>query len=141
VPLLANAAAAVVDVGLAVALIPSFDAVGAALANIGGLLTYGAVVNLSTARLARPIVLEPRSLGRGVVAAGLAGLGGWAVISEVAGLLGLIAACVVIIAVYAGLARTLRILPRGDAFWLDAALGHHLGGRIGRMCKLWARES
>jgi O-antigen/teichoic acid export membrane protein len=141
VPLLANAAAAVVDVGLAVALIPSFDAVGAALANIGGLLTYGAVVNLSTARLARPIVLEPRSLGRGAVAAGLAGLSGWAVMSEVAGLLGLIAACVVIIAVYAGLARTLRILPRGDAFWLDVALGHHLGGRVGRVCKLCARES
>jgi O-antigen/teichoic acid export membrane protein len=138
IPLIANALAAVVDLGLAAVLIPRLDAIGAAVANVGGVLAYGAVMNASAARLVGPLSLELRALARGATAAGLAGLAGWAVIEHVAGFPGLVAASAVVIALYSALARALRILPHGDALWLEGALGRQLKGVLGRACRLCA---
>jgi O-antigen/teichoic acid export membrane protein len=135
-PVIASAAAAVVDIGLALLLIPSLHAVGAAIANVGGVLTYGVIVNVQAARLTGRVTLEPGALVRGAVAAALAGVAGWVLIHEVSGLIGLVAALAVVLVVYAGLARVLRILPGSDASWLESALGDRLPGGVGRVLRL-----
>jgi len=138
VPLVANVAAAVVDVGLAIALIPSLEAVGAAIANVGALVVFGVVQIVAAIRLTAPVELRPAALLRSVAAVGAAGLAGWAVIDSVPGVGGLFAAGAVVVSVYALLAVALRILPSDDAAWLDRAAGSHLGGAVGRACRLCA---
>jgi O-antigen/teichoic acid export membrane protein len=135
VPLLANGVAAAVDIGLAAVLVHRLDAVGAAIANTGGVLVYGAIVGVSAGRLVVPVDLDIRSLVESAVAAGLAAAAGWAVVHEVSGLEGFGAACVVVAALYLVGARALRILPHRDEQWLEGALGDRLGRVVGRACR------
>jgi O-antigen/teichoic acid export membrane protein len=131
-PLIANGVAAAVDVGLAAALVPRLDAVGAAIANTSGALVYGGIVGVSAARLVVPVDLDLRSLVEGAVAAGLATAAGFAVVEEVGGFAGFCAACLVVVVLYLIAARALRIIPHRDEQWLEGALGRRFGPVVGR---------
>jgi O-antigen/teichoic acid export membrane protein len=132
---MANAAAAVVDVGLAAVLVPRLDAVGAAIANSSGALVYGGIVGVNASRLVLPVDLDLRSLVAGTFAAGLATAAGWAVVARVDGFAGFCAAFVVVVVLYLAVARTLRIIPHRDEQWLEGAVGRRFGPLAGRACK------
>jgi O-antigen/teichoic acid export membrane protein len=136
--LVASATAAVVDVGLAAILVPLLDAIGAATANVAGLIAYTTLVATSAMRFARPVTLEARTLTRGSAAAVVSGGVGWVVLDYVAGVEGLVAACGAVLGVYAVLARTLRVVPYSEAIWLEHALGPRLGAAVGRACRFCA---
>jgi O-antigen/teichoic acid export membrane protein len=135
VPLMANAFAAAVDVGLAALLVPRLDAVGAAIANTSGALVYGGIVGVNAGRLVVPVDLDLRSLFVGVVATAVAAAAGWAVVAQVDGFAGLCAAFVVVVVLYLAGARALRIIPHRDEQWLEGALGRRFGPVAGRACR------
>ena len=130
--LAASAFAAAVDIGLSVLLIPRYDAVGAALANVGAQIVLATTLLAAIHWLAGPPRLERRAIFRAVVASiatGLVAYGVNALLPDAAAVgVGLVAGT----ATFVLLATTLRILPRGDAAWLDETLGRHLHGQAGR---------
>jgi O-antigen/teichoic acid export membrane protein len=130
-PLLAGAFAAVVNIALALLLIPPLDATGAALANSGAQIAATVPLYVAARRLSGPVRWEVGSLLRcGVASAGcaLAALGMIALVGGAAGVtLGIAAGT----ATFAALALGLRVLAADDAAWLDGHLGQAFGGRAG----------
>lgn len=139
-PLIAGAAAAVVNVALAFALIPGMDAVGAAWANVGGQLAAAGAVVWPAARAAGGLEWRPAELLRGVLAAGGSGVAAWAVVQLVGGVGGVVLGIAVGVAVFGALAAGLRVLAADDAAWADAVGGHLLGGRAGVLIRRAARR-
>jgi O-antigen/teichoic acid export membrane protein len=138
VTLAANAVGAVIDVGLAAALVPVLDARGAALANAGGQGTYSLFVLGASARILGAAEWHLWTLARGVVAAAGGGAAGWAVLHGLGGVSGLLAGGIAVVAAYAALAVVLRVLAVEDAEWLERAVGGRAGGVVGRLCRLCA---
>jgi O-antigen/teichoic acid export membrane protein len=116
---IAGLAATVVDIGLAFLLIPSYDAVGAAIANGAAVLVAGLPCLWLAASLHRPVDLSLAPLARAVVlslaVAGAAWAGLWAI--------GTLAAVLAGVVVGFGAALVLRPLAAADAEWLASALG------------------
>jgi O-antigen/teichoic acid export membrane protein len=136
-PLVAGLAGAVVNIGLDFALIPRFDAVGAAFANVGAQLSAGLPVLVYALHELRPVRWSPGSLARTLGASLGAGLVAWACAAGIDGVLGLLAGLVAGPAAFAFLAAALRILPADDARWLDEAAGGF--GRVLRpLTRRWA---
>jgi O-antigen/teichoic acid export membrane protein len=136
----ASAFAAVVDLGLAAALVPPFDAVGAALANAGAQLASGIPVILAARREFGELDWDAGAMLRTAVASGGAGLAAFGVVYGLDGIAGLLLGLAAGVAVFALLAATVKILPADDARWLDGALGRFAGGRLGRFALLCARR-
>ena len=135
IPLVIETAAAVLNIGLAFALVPGHGAVGAAVANIAA-QTMGAILVLAYSLVAVGAPQwRPFSLWRAAVAAAAAGLAGWAAVLLLPDAAGLAVGSVAAAGVFAGLAFALRILPREDAIWLDAHAGERLGGLVGTFCR------
>jgi O-antigen/teichoic acid export membrane protein len=130
-PLLAMAFAAVVDIGLALLLVPELDAIGAAIANVGGQVALAVPLLIASVRATGRPRLEAGALVRAAVASALAGLGAWAA-TMLDGLAGVVAGMLVFTLLFTALAWALRILPTDDAGWLDDAIGARFGGRLGR---------
>lgn len=118
----ANAAAAAIDVALAVTLAGPLGARGAALANLSGQVVYSAAVLGYTLRLVGRERLDA-AIVRGAAASAGAGAAAWAVQNWVAGAPGLAAGAVAFVVAFAALAPVLRIVPRQDLGWLLGALG------------------
>jgi len=133
-PLVAGAGAAVVNVALAFALIPGLDAIGAALANVGGQLAAAAVV-VPAVRAANGIDWRWGPVVRGVVAAAAAGGAARAILETVGGVPGIVLAVLAGVAVFTLLAALLRVLSPDDAAWADATAGHLAGGRVGALLR------
>jgi O-antigen/teichoic acid export membrane protein len=133
-PLTANAVGAAVDVALAFALVPSLDANGAAIANAAGQGAYALVVLAAATRIVSPVEWRLGSLVRNLVASGIAGLAGWAVVQSLDGFSGVAAAAVALVLAYAVLAAVLRPLPADDARWLEEAIPIRGIARICRLC-------
>jgi O-antigen/teichoic acid export membrane protein len=129
-PIIANAVAAVVDVGLALALIPSLDANGAAIANAAGQGTFALILLIFAGRLVRPVDWRPSMVVRALVASVCVGLVGWACVIWLDGFPGLAVGLVASIVAFAALATTLRILPSDDARWAEQAFGDRVGGLV-----------
>jgi O-antigen/teichoic acid export membrane protein len=136
----ASALAAVVDVGLAAALVPPFDAVGAALANAGAQLAAGIPIIVAARRTFGEIDWAPGALLRTAVASAAAGLAALGVVLALGGVAGLLLGLFTGVAVFALAAATVKILPADDARWLAGALGRIGGGRLGRLALLCARR-
>jgi O-antigen/teichoic acid export membrane protein len=134
VPLLWGLAGAVVNIGLDFLLIPPFDALGAAFANIGGQLSAGLPVLVYAVRLLRPVDWSPGALARTVTASAGAGLAAWAPAAALGGVGGLVLGLAAGAVAFVALAAALRILPAEDARWLDEAAG----GRLGPLTRAWA---
>jgi O-antigen/teichoic acid export membrane protein len=133
--LLASAVATVVDIGLALLLIPRYGATGAALANSGAQLTAVVVMVAATVRLLPGLTLHVRPLLANAIASAGSGAAAYAAGDAVGGPAGLGAGIVAGVLVYAAGAAALRVLSTEDARWLDAELGHRLGGGVGRLAR------
>jgi O-antigen/teichoic acid export membrane protein len=122
----AGLVATVVDVALAFALIPSLDAIGAAIANGAAVLVAGVPCLALVVSLHRPVSLPVGPLLRAVVLSLL--VAGAAYVALEA--LGAIASVVAGVLVGVGAALVLRPLAAEDASWLSDALGEGVAGRL-----------
>jgi O-antigen/teichoic acid export membrane protein len=111
--------ATVVDIGLAFLLIPSMDAVGAAIANGAAIIVAGVPCLALAVSLHRPVSLPVAPLLRAVVLSLAVALAAWVGLT----LLDSIASVVFGVAVGFGAALLLRPLSADDARWLSGALG------------------
>jgi O-antigen/teichoic acid export membrane protein len=133
-PIVVGVVAAVIDIGLASALVPPLDAVGAAVANIAAQLVAVVLGGAYAIRLAGTIEVSPTHLLR-MGAASAAGAG-CALLALRLGdgvgpfLVAVAAGC----GSFAVLALILRVLPRKDAEWLADRLDNRTGRYVGRIC-------
>jgi len=137
--LASGAVGAAANIALDFALIPHYDAVGAALANAGGQLVSGLPVLVYAIRRIGVRHWEPWPLARTLLASIVAGVAAWLVQHWLAGVAGLLVALAAASVVFAGLAVALRILTVSDAVWLDDLIGRLFGGRLGRLIRICAR--
>jgi O-antigen/teichoic acid export membrane protein len=140
-PVLASGLAAGLNIALAFALVPSYDAVGAAIANLAAQVLAAVVMLRIASRAAQAGSWDLAALVRPLLAAAGAGLVAWAVLQGVSGVAGVVLASVAGGLAYAALAFGLRMLTADDAAWLDDQIGHQLGGRVGRMARLAGRRA
>jgi O-antigen/teichoic acid export membrane protein len=132
----AGLVATVVNITLAFALIPSLDAVGAAIANGAAILVAGVPCLVLASRLHAPVDLPAGPLLRALALALVVAAASGAVLltlgtGAIATLLGVIAGTLA----FAASAALLRPLAAEDAAWLAGALGGTAGRfvtRIGR---------
>ncbi len=117
----ASAIAAAVNIGLALLLIPSLDAAGAALANAGAQVAAGVPVIWAARRAFGPIDWRLGSLGRTVASSAVAGVVALAPVVLLGGITGLILGLGAGTAVFVAAATTVKILPADDAAWLGGA--------------------
>ncbi len=135
VPLVANAIAALADVGLAFALVPHLNANGAAIANAAGQATYSLIMLAAAERIVAQVAWRGGVLVRNAVAATVGGLAAWGVLEELGGgIAGLIGGAVVLVAIYGALAVLLRVIPGEDAAWLEETMPQPVVRRICRLC-------
>lgn len=132
VPVAVAAVAAVVNVSLDFALIPSHEAVGAGLANSGAQLVAAVII---TAYACRRVDTMPWDL-RTTAAVAVAGFATWGAATAVAtaleGFPALAAATVAGAIAFVAATRLLGALRPDDAEWLVGAVGERLNGFGGR---------
>jgi O-antigen/teichoic acid export membrane protein len=141
IPFLSGLVAAAVNIGLAFALVPAYDATGAALAS-----------SIAQVTAALPPILYAHRFVRGVhwragfvvrVALAAAGGGGVAAgcVIVIGGVPGVLAGALAGLGAFVAIAGATRMLPRDDAAWLDSTIGGLVGGRVGRLVRFWAEPS
>jgi O-antigen/teichoic acid export membrane protein len=123
VPVIAGIVATVVDLTLAGLLVPSFEAIGAAVANVCAQLISALVVLLYSIRLVGGVDVAPGHLGKVGLATGAAAAASLGILELGDHAVTLVPAMVVGTIVFALLARGLRILPREDGHWLADTAG------------------
>jgi O-antigen/teichoic acid export membrane protein len=133
-PIVANAIAAVVDVGLAAGLVPVLDARGAAVANAAGQGMFALLMLVFAGRLVRPVDWRPGMVVRVVLVSAGVGLVGWAAITWLDGIPGLAVGLAASVVAFAALATTLRIVPSDDARWAEQSFG----ARVGRVVRYFS---
>jgi O-antigen/teichoic acid export membrane protein len=126
-PLAATMAAAVVDLGLAAALVPDHGAVGAATANAAAQLAAGLPLVAYSARLAGPIRWGWGGLIRCAVVSAAGGAAAWGVATSLAGVAGLILGLLAGTSVFFALGAAVGFLARDDAAWLADVVGSRAG--------------
>ena len=131
-PLLANTGAALVDVGLAAALVPHHGAVGAAIANGAAQATAGLPLIVYSARLAGPIRWEGGALLRCAAVSLAGGAVAWGLVYELGGVVGLALGLLAGAGLFFGLAAAVGLLSREDAGWLSDVVGSRAGGTARR---------
>lgn len=136
--LIVLAVAAVVDIGVALILIPPLGAIGAALANSAAQLAGAIPIVVYTARQVGSVTWEAGALVRAALASAGAGGLAWAGLNAIGGPVGLVVAAMVAGVAFAGLAVVLRIIPAGDATWLADLGSRRLGPWFARACRLAA---
>jgi O-antigen/teichoic acid export membrane protein len=139
--MVAGLIAAVVDLGLDFALIPSYGAIGAAIANSVAQTIVAVAVLVFAWRMLGGVDWDPATIARSAVASVGSGLAAWSIVHTVGGVTGVTVGLVVGLVVLVGFARALRIVPADDARWLDQTVGRLLGGWLGRLIRLVARPS
>jgi len=123
---IAGLVACVVDLGLAFALIPSLDALGAAIANGVSQLVAGVPCLVLAIRLQRPVSLPYGPLLRGLgLGLAVAAASGAVLLGFGTGAVATLAAVAAGPAAFVVLGGLIRPLGRDDAGWLAAALGTH----------------
>jgi O-antigen/teichoic acid export membrane protein len=139
--LAANVVASVVNIGCDILLVPRHQALGAAWANVVAQVVAGSFVLAAACRSVAPVRFEVRVVLRAFVASGVGGLSGWAVVSFLPGLpgivLGLLAAVIALVSV----GMVLGILTSDDVEWLSDAIGGGVGRTVGSACRLFVRRS
>jgi O-antigen/teichoic acid export membrane protein len=140
VPVACGILAAVVDVGLDLLLIPAHGAVGAAIANSTAQVSAGVPVLVYGCRLVGAVdwqvAAQLRMAAASAAAGALAGWVAWLAGGRAAFPVGLGAGVVA----FAAASRALRVLPAGDAAWLDAVAGRRLGGAVGVAARACSRR-
>jgi O-antigen/teichoic acid export membrane protein len=139
-PVLASGLAAALNLALAFVLVPRYDAVGAALANVAAQVLAAAVMLRLAGRAVKGGPWEVASIIRPALAAAGAGVAAWAILQGLTGVAGVVAAAVAGTLAFAALAFGLGILSAEDAAWLDEQIGDMLGGWMGRAARLAGRR-
>ncbi len=139
-PIVVASVAAVADLAAAAVLVPRFDAIGAALANETAALTATTIQFVYCFRLLGGVEIRISQFARMLAASGLAAAAAQAVLELGSGAPPFLAAAALFVVVLAGLAISLRVLPRGDADWLASALRGTRIQRLGRVCMLLAHR-
>jgi O-antigen/teichoic acid export membrane protein len=139
--LIAGVVAAGVNLGLDFALIPSHGALGAALANSAAQATVGIPAMLYAWRTLGGLRWDPGTVARAAAASVGGGLGAWAAVALFGGVGGFSIGLVAGIVLFGVLASALGILSVDDGRWLDETAGSLLGGRLGRLVRIWSRPS
>lgn len=125
-----GAAATVVDLVLAIALIPDHGATGAAIANVCAQVTAAALTFFFARRAVGRVPVDVRALA-GLLAASVAGgAAAWYAVNAIAGGGGLVVAAVAGTLTLAVTARIVGVVGRGDAEWLQGAVGGSAGRAV-----------
>ena len=133
VPLMILAAAGVVNIGLDFLLVPRWDSIGAAVANVCAQLSAGLPVLVYSRRKVGPIQWETATLVRAAIVSALAGGVAWAAVWLVGGPGGLAVGLLAGSFAFVVLGALFRILTADDALWLDESVG-------GRLFRRWSRQ-
>ena len=139
IPLAIGTVAGGINIGLDFVLIPGLDAIGAALANtftqtIVAAMTIGYAIYL-TGR----VRIDIGTLLRAVTASGVAGAVGFAVVSSLGGVPGLLLGSLTWLAAFGLVAIPLGVLSADDAAWIDEAAGTRFHGLVGRLAGALSR--
>jgi O-antigen/teichoic acid export membrane protein len=118
--------AAAVNVGLALILIPSYEAIGAAVANSTAQIVGSVPLVLYAAACLGGVPVSVAGVARGIAAACLAGAAAFATAAALPDAAGVPLGVLVFAAVGAPLAVTLRVLPADDVDWLKNMLAPSL---------------
>jgi O-antigen/teichoic acid export membrane protein len=122
VPLLTGVVGGVLDIVLALLLIPEHGAGGATVANVVGAVVASVTLAAVTWRRLGRFPLEVGTWLRSAIVSVVGGLGAWYAATHVHGILGLLAGAVVGLVLVGGGAALLGILSHDDAAWMvDAA--------------------
>ena len=132
--------AAALNVGLDIALIPHHGAVGAAVANACAQVAGSAPMIVYAMVTIGGKVFPSRFFLKAVVVAAGTGLAAFALEKSLGGVAGVLLGIAVGVAAFIALSRLLRVLPSGDAAWLDEAAGSRLRGAVGKACRAWAES-
>jgi hypothetical protein len=111
------------------------DAVGAAMANVGGQLAAAATVVIPAVRAAGGLEWRSGPVLRGAIAAIASGAAARGFVELLGGIPGLLLGVLAGVVVFGLLAVGLRVLSGDDADWADKNLGHLLGGRVGTVVR------
>jgi O-antigen/teichoic acid export membrane protein len=132
--------AASLNVALDFALIPGHGAVGAAVANacaqVAGSLP---MIVYAMATIGGRVFPRRFALKTAIVAGGT-GAVAFALEEALGGVPGVVLGIVAGTAAFLALSRLCRVLPAGDAAWLDRAAGSRLRGWVGRACRAWGES-
>lgn len=140
-PAITSLLAGLVTIALNFVLVPSYGAVGAAIANAGGQLCAAVPIVVYAVRLVPPDSLAPGALARTLLCALLAGGAALTASGGLGGLAGLLAGLALGGGVLLIAGAALRILPAGDARWLDETAGARARGSVGRLCRAWGQAA
>jgi O-antigen/teichoic acid export membrane protein len=121
-PVVASAIAAVVDIGLAIALVQSLEARGAAIANVSAQLAAGVLTILAAWRVVGRLDLRLATTARVVPAAAVGGGAALGVVTAIPGIAGLVAGLVAGLLAYVAAGAAFRVLTPVDAEWFGRAL-------------------
>jgi O-antigen/teichoic acid export membrane protein len=132
VVLLVDTGAAVINVSLALLLIPRYDALGAAFAHVAAQVASAVPILVYALRLAGRADWKPRTLVPAALASAGAGAAAAAVLAVIGGVAGLVLATAAGTAVFAILAVVFKILPKEDAEWLETNAGRSVA-RLSRL--------
>jgi O-antigen/teichoic acid export membrane protein len=127
--------ATIVNIGLDILLIPAYDAVGAALANIGAQLFAGVPSLVLAARLTGPVTISVRAVAGTALAAAAGGGLAWAPTELIGGVAGVAVGLVAGTAAMWVVATRVGILAADDARWAAALFGERLGGVPAAVCR------
>jgi O-antigen/teichoic acid export membrane protein len=120
--------ASVADIALAVALVPPFNTVGAAVANTLAQILGSLPLVVYSIRRIGGVELAWGALARAAVAFALACAAGLALTRTLGPVTGLLIGGAAFVAVLIVAARPLRVLARDDAVWVAAVLGTRFRG-------------
>jgi O-antigen/teichoic acid export membrane protein len=141
VPMIAGVAAATVNVGLDFALIPRYDAVGAAIATSVAQVVAGAPTLIYSHRLVGGLRWEPLPVAAAAVAAAGGGVAAWACVEAIGGVGGVAAGTIAGLLAFSLVARLLRIFSPEDALWLEETVGDLMGGTVRRAIGFFAKPA
>jgi O-antigen/teichoic acid export membrane protein len=127
--------ATVIDVGLAVWLVPRHQALGAAIANTVAQVVAAGMTMVFARRFLGETRWEGRALSGLAITSGAAVAVAYGAVSVLPAVVGLVTGCVAFAAVFALLSRPLCVISAEDADWLDAAAGRRMHGLVGRVAR------
>jgi O-antigen/teichoic acid export membrane protein len=132
---------AVANIALDFALIPRYDAIGAAIANDAAQVLVALPAILYVRRLLAPADWRPVFLLKTLFAAAAGGLAAWLGVILVDGVAGLLAGLALGLAVFAAAVVATRLLAEDDGAWLEEALEGMLGSGVRKAVRLCVRPA
>jgi O-antigen/teichoic acid export membrane protein len=132
--------AAVVNIVLDLVLIPAHGAIGAAIANAAAQVSAAVPYLVYCSRALNGVDWQAGALARAALASLVMGAAALGVHAALGGFAGVLAGGIAATVVFALAAWALRIVPEGDAEWIDSSFGARLGGAVGRMARAMARR-